>query len=73
MPGKGWFTLLRLYSLLEPFFTKGMVSERNRTHPLNVESGAGNSDLAWQMLGAVEYTFRNSVSAAIGYRYLGQV
>jgi hypothetical protein len=22
MPGKGWFTILRLYSLLEPFFTK---------------------------------------------------
>ena len=22
MPGKGWFTLLRLYSPLEPFFTK---------------------------------------------------
>jgi hypothetical protein len=22
MPGKGWFTLLRLYSPLQPFFTK---------------------------------------------------
>jgi hypothetical protein len=22
MPGKGWFTILRLYSPLEPFFTK---------------------------------------------------
>ena len=22
IPGKGWFTLLRLYSPLEPFFTK---------------------------------------------------
>jgi hypothetical protein len=22
VPGKGWFTLLRLYSPLEPFFTK---------------------------------------------------
>ena len=22
MPGKGWFVLLRLYSPLEPFFTK---------------------------------------------------
>jgi len=33
--------------------------------------GAGNSDLTWQVLGAVEYTFSNSVSGAIGYRYLG--
>ncbi len=33
--------------------------------------GAGNSDLTWQVLGALEYTFSNSVSAAIGYRYLG--
>lgn len=33
--------------------------------------GAGNSDLTWQMLGAVEYSFSNSVSGAIGYRYLG--
>ncbi len=23
MPGKGWFLILRLYSPLEPFFTKG--------------------------------------------------
>jgi hypothetical protein len=22
MPGKGWFTILRLYSPLKPFFTK---------------------------------------------------
>ena len=22
IPGKGWFTILRLYSPLEPFFTK---------------------------------------------------
>jgi hypothetical protein len=22
MPGKGWFTLLRLYSPIEPFFTE---------------------------------------------------
>jgi hypothetical protein len=22
MPGKGWFTILRLYGPLEPFFTK---------------------------------------------------
>ncbi|TSD83750.1 hypothetical protein FFK22_036170 [Mycobacterium sp. KBS0706] len=33
--------------------------------------GAGNSDLTWQVLGAVEYSFNNSVSGAIGYRYLG--
>jgi opacity protein-like surface antigen len=33
--------------------------------------GAGNSDLTWQVLGAVEYSFSNSVSGAIGYRYLG--
>jgi hypothetical protein len=33
--------------------------------------GAGNSDLTWQVLGAVEYSFSNSISGAIGYRYLG--
>ncbi|TSD86799.1 hypothetical protein FFK22_020280 [Mycobacterium sp. KBS0706] len=33
--------------------------------------GAGNSDLTWQVLGAVEYSFNNSISGAIGYRYLG--
>jgi len=33
--------------------------------------GAGNSDLTWQVIGAVEYSFSNSVSGAIGYRYLG--
>jgi opacity protein-like surface antigen len=33
--------------------------------------GAGNSDLTWQVLGAVRYDFSNSVSGAIGYRYLG--
>jgi hypothetical protein len=33
--------------------------------------GAGNSDLIWQVLGAVEYSFSNSASGAIGYRYLG--
>jgi hypothetical protein len=27
MPGKGYFVLLRLYSPLEPFFTKGWPSE----------------------------------------------
>ena len=33
--------------------------------------GAGNSDLTWQVLGAAEYSFSNSISGAIGYRYLG--
>ena len=30
MPGKGWSTLLRLYSPLEPFFTQGVAAERDR-------------------------------------------
>ena len=29
-PKKGWFTILRLYSPLEPFFTKDMAAERDR-------------------------------------------
>jgi hypothetical protein len=33
--------------------------------------GAGNSDLTWQVLGAVEYSFSNSASGVLGYRYLG--
>ena len=33
--------------------------------------GAGNSDLTWQVLGAVEYSFSNSASGILGYRYLG--
>ena len=30
-PKKGWFMILRLYSPLEPFFTKTVAAERNRT------------------------------------------
>ena len=29
MPGKGWFTILRLYSPLEPFFSEAVAAERD--------------------------------------------
>ena len=38
MPGKGWFTILRLYSPLESFFTKEWRCERNRTGEIDTDS-----------------------------------
>ena len=37
VPGKGWFVILRLYSPLEPFFTR--LADRARSKKLGAERG----------------------------------
>ena len=41
MPGKGWFTLLRLYSPLEAFFTKEWRLSEIEIGPVDNASAAG--------------------------------